>query len=69
MEPPIIRFSQDGSLAYTTVHKEVIIQYQKQAGEEVREKTKFAWLAIYVKEGQTWKMEAMASTNKASEFL
>lgn len=52
MEPPIIRFSQDGSLAYTTVHKEVIIQYQKQAGEEVREKNQIC-LAGYLCERRT----------------
>ncbi|MES2848474.1 MAG: nuclear transport factor 2 family protein [Bacteroidota bacterium] len=62
VKEPIIRFSNDGSVAYVTVQKEVII---KQAGENsLPDTTHFAWVSIYKKEAAGWKIDCVASTNR-----
>lgn len=64
---PIIRFSDDGSLAYTIVQKEVVLTYPSEQGDTIESKTEFAWLAIYRKNNGEWKIESVASTNKPDE--
>jgi hypothetical protein len=67
LKPPVIRFSDDGSLAYTVVEKEVVVKYKNDEEQEILETTLFAWVAIYKKYGNEWKIDCVASTNKASE--
>ncbi len=67
IKPPVIRFSEDGSLAYTIVEKEVVVKYKNEEDQEILESTLFAWVAIYKKYGKEWKIDCVASTNKASE--
>ena len=62
--PPIIRFSDDGSLAYTVVEKDLLLTYVDEEQRTIEEYTKFAWVAIYKKYGDKWKMDCMASTDK-----
>lgn len=64
MKEPIIRFSEDGSVAYTIVDKEVIIRFRQDDGKQVEETTHFAWVAIYKKYGSDWKIDCVASTNE-----
>jgi hypothetical protein len=65
-EEPIIRFSDDGSLAYTIVDKIVVVTYND--GENrVQEETHFAWTAIYKKYGEEWKIDCVTSTNEPIE--
>ncbi len=64
--PPIIRFSDDYSLAYTIVNKEVTLTYENENGGRQRETTEFAWVAIYKKYDGGWKIDCVASTNKPS---
>ena len=66
IEPPVIRFSDDYSMAYTIVDKEVVVRYMNEDGNEVRELTKFSWVAIYKKYGEDWKVDCVASTNQPS---
>lgn len=66
-EPPIIRFSDDGSMAYTIVKKEIIIQYPNDKKETTEEKTVFAWTTIYRKQNSEWKIECVTSTNQVEE--
>ena len=63
---PIIKFSNDGSLAYTIVDKVVTIRYKNENDSLVEEETRFAWTAIYKKYGNEWKIDHVASTNKPS---
>ncbi|MBR9922300.1 MAG: nuclear transport factor 2 family protein [Bacteroidetes bacterium] len=69
---PIIRFSKDGSLAYTVVEKEVVVRFAE-GDSLMEEKTIFAWTSIYrriFKSDTTnngWKLESMSSTNQPSE--
>ena len=69
LQEPVIRFSDDISMAYVIVDKEVIVKYPDEAGDLQRERTKFSWVAIYRKHGAEWQMDCMASTNQPSEKL
>ena len=61
---PIIRFSDDNSLAYTIVQKDVVVTYPNEAGVILRDSVHYAWLAIYRKNSNgDWKIESVASTN------
>lgn len=64
---PIIRFSADGSLAYTIVDKIVALTYQDENGETIEGTTHFAWTTIYKKYGEEWKIDCVTSTNRPDE--
>ncbi|WP_276502178.1 hypothetical protein [Terrimonas pollutisoli] len=61
---PIIRFSDDGSLAYAIVQKQVILIRPDSLGKLLTDTTDYAWVSIYRKEKEGWKIECNASTNK-----
>ena len=61
---PIVKFSDDGSMAYTIVDKIVLITYKDENGNSVEDKTHFAWTTIYKKYGNEWKIDCVTSTNK-----
>lgn len=69
VSPPVIRFSDDYSLAYTIVDKEVIVKYEDEEGNLQRELTPFSWVAIYKRYPDGWKIDCVASTNKSSKVL
>lgn len=68
VEAPIVRFSPDGSLAYTVVQKDVEAEYPNEEGNPMIGQTDFAWVTIYRKINQEWKVECVASTNKPDEY-
>ena len=61
---PIIRFSDDGSLAYAIVQKNVIVSYPDSTGKAFNDTTHYAWSSIYRKQNGEWKVECNISTNK-----
>ena len=61
---PIIRFSNDGSLAYAIVQKDVIVTYPDSTGNAVNDTTHYSWSSIYRKQNGQWKVECNISTNK-----
>ena len=63
---PIVRFSEDGSLAYTIVDKIVEVQYENENGQSVSSETHFAWTAIYRRHGKSWKVESVTSTDRVA---
>lgn len=67
VKPPVIRFSDDGSMAYTVVEKEVVVTYEADE-KKYESKTMFSWVAIYKKYGVEWKIDAVASTNLPDEL-
>lgn len=69
ISPPIIKFSDDYSLAYTIVDKEVVLTYKDDDGILQKERTKFSWVAIYKRYKGEWKIDCVASTNKASTIV
>ena len=66
VNPPIIRFSDDNSLAYTIVKKDVVLTYPDEDGETITDSTRYAWTAIYKYADGEWKIESVASTNRES---
>jgi len=65
MSDPVIRFSNDGSLAYTVVDKRVIIEIPDNSGMTNLDTTRFAWTTIYGNYGDHWKIESVTSTERA----
>ena len=64
VQPPQIRFSDDGSLAYAIVQKQVILLRTDSLNNKTPDTTDYAWVSIYRKTGNGWKVECNASTNK-----
>ena len=62
--PPVIKFSEDHTVAYVTVQKNVTINYVDEVGDENQQSTDFAWVSVYRKEAGVWKLDLIASTNK-----
>ncbi|WP_422361030.1 hypothetical protein [Reichenbachiella sp.] len=60
---PIIKFSDDGSMAYTIVDKIVTLTYQDENDSTIAGSTHFAWTTIYKKYGSEWKIDCVTSTN------
>lgn len=69
MRPPEIRFSDDASMAYMIVEKDVTLKSENDNGQLERSKTHFAWISIFRKVEGRWKIEAVASTNEPTELL
>jgi hydrogenase maturation factor len=61
--PPVIKVSDDATMAYVTVHKKVKLLARDEKGAEREETEIYAWLATYRKIGGKWKLTAIASTN------
>lgn len=59
--PPIISFSEDGTMATSIVDKLVITRSKS---ENRFDTTHYAWLAVFKKIDGKWQMHRMGSTNK-----
>ena len=62
--PPRIRISADGQMAYVVVLKRVHLTSRDSSGATETERTRFAWLSVYEKQGGEWRMTAIASTDR-----
>jgi hypothetical protein len=65
MKEPVIRFSNDGSMAYAIVEKQVILK-NKSEGNRI-DTINYAWVSIYEKKEKDWKLVCNASTNENKE--
>lgn len=63
-KPPVVRFSNDASVAYVAVEKLEVLESIAAAGKTVRETTHYAWMLVYKKIKGVWKRDAIASTNQ-----
>ena len=61
---PVIRFSNDGSVAYVAVDKVVIVKMLNGNGKGIMDTANFAWLTVYKKYKNEWKIDCVTSTNK-----
>ncbi len=61
---PLIRFSDDATIAYAAFDKTVILKLTDENGKEIMDTTGFAWLSVYKKSEGQWKLDCIASTNK-----
>ena len=65
LSKPIIRFSDDHSLAYMAVNKIVVTEGKDSVGNPIEETTHFVWVSIFRKQKNgDWKLECVASTNE-----
>ena len=64
IEPPRISISKDGTMAYVIVHKRVRLTYEDQEGETLEEHTIMAWLEVWEKIKDNWRLMAAASTDR-----
>ena len=68
LRPPVIRFSDDRTLAYMIVDKIVVLTTPGANGEQIEETTHYAWLAVFRKDPKNgWKLESLASTNEPTQ--
>lgn len=64
---PVIRFSGDGTMAYTIVDKVVQVTYKDDDGKPVEDSTHFAWTTVYRNENGEWKIDCVTSTEQAPQ--
>ena len=62
--PPRIRISADGQMAYVVVEKRVHLTTRDSTGATQADRTRFAWMSVYEKQGGEWRMTAIASTDR-----
>lgn len=60
---PVIQFSDDGTLAYAIIQKQVILSYPDSSGKKFIDTTNYAWASIYRKQKGVWKVECNISTD------
>jgi hypothetical protein len=61
---PVVRFSDDGSIAYAVLDKIVVVKTFDANNRLVLDSTHFAWVSVYKKEDGAWKLDCIASTNE-----
>ena len=61
---PIIKFSDDHSMAYAIIQKQVILETTDSTGKTFTDTTDYAWTSIYRKQNNEWKLVCNTSTNK-----
>lgn len=64
IEPPRIRVSPDGRMAWAIVHKRVKLTAPDSTGAVVAEHTEFAWVELYEKLDGRWRLMGVASTDR-----
>ena len=67
-QAPIIEFSDDYSMAYCLVDKEVIVAYPLDDGGQYIDTTQYAWTTIYRKYGGEWKVDCVTSTTVPKDY-
>lgn len=64
IKPPIVKVSNDGSMATIVVQKSVKGTFRNEKGEEEFDHTVFAWLEVWERIDGKWKITTVASTEK-----
>ena len=67
LEPPLIRISPDGQMAYVIVRKRVRLTARDSVGVPQADHTIFAWIEVYEKRDGRWTLMAVASTDRPGE--
>lgn len=63
VNPPIIRVSDDATMAYVIVNKKVRLLSKDESGKEREEIEVFAWVSTFRKVDGKWKLTMVVSTN------
>jgi ketosteroid isomerase-like protein len=64
IEPPLLRISSDGSMAYVIVRKRVHLISTAADGRREEQETIFAWMEAWERLSTEWALKAVASTNE-----
>lgn len=64
ISPPVIRISDDGTMAYVIVQKRVRLVTADSGPDTEQEQTVFAWTETYEKRGGVWKITSVTSTDR-----
>ena len=64
IEPPYLRISPDGRMAWKVVQKRVRLTAPDSGGGPVAEDVVYAWVEIYEKPRDRWILKAVASTDR-----
>lgn len=64
IEPPYLRISPDGRMAWKIVRKRVRLTAPDSTGRPVAEDVVYAWVEIYEKPQDRWILKAVASTDR-----
>jgi hypothetical protein len=64
IDPPHLRVSPDGRMAWKIVRKRVRLTGPDSAGRPVAEDVVYAWVEIYQKAEDRWILKAVASTDR-----
>jgi hypothetical protein len=65
VNPPVIEFSADASMAYMAVDKLVVLTYHDEENKNTEETTHYAWVSIFKKAANgIWKIVCNVSTNE-----
>ncbi len=65
LEPPIIRVSPDGQMAWMIVRVRIVYTQTETSGKQTAQHTTGAWMAGYEKRAGKWLMVAVSSTFQA----
>jgi hypothetical protein len=65
IDPPYLRVSPDGRMAWKIVRKRVRLTAPDSAGRPVAEDVVYAWVEIYEKPKARWILKAVASTERS----
>lgn len=64
LSPPIVRVSEDATMAYVIVHKRVRLKAASEKDDSPIETTVFGWMETYEKRDGKWALTAIASTKE-----
>ena len=67
IEPPYLRISPDGRMAWKVVRKRVRLTAPDSTGRPVAEDQVYAWVEIYEKPQDRWILKAVASTDRPGQ--
>lgn len=67
IEDPVIRISDDGSMAFVVILKSVRLTQQDENGETVEGHSIFAWTETYEKREGDWRLTTVTSTDKPGD--
>ena len=67
IEPPRIRISPDGRMAWAIVHKRVRLTAPDSTGAIIADHTVFAWVELYEKLDGRWRLMGVVTTDRAGE--
>jgi len=61
---PVIQFSNDVSMAYASIQKEIIVREKSNPQQAQQDTIIYSWVSIYKKLNSNWKLVCNISTNK-----